>query len=390
MKRVLLAPLVLGLLVPGAAGEQAAPATSIPDLVLRLEQLQDAAAGGSAGASAKQRDVLALVSALLRRQDARTLPDPRMLRAAIAYVLSGGRPADVEVLLAATPPSDPLRWLLQGAVHYARGEREEALHAFQPFSPERLPLSIGGRVALAEAMLLPEAEVAEKIRLLNIAARLMPGTLVEEAALRRINAIAATQQDPAQFQIAAERYVVRFPASLYAPEFLAKYIADVVAFEARQKPVARSALELLLNKFPAAPRRKAYLQAARLATVRGLADFALFTASRARRLSPEGSDDWHSATLYDAAVLITGKDYDMGFDMLKAVDPARLDAGGKDLLAASLRFAAGIRSVSSPAPDQTVRTDGETTTLPPEQSAIAAKASKALQSADALLQGIAP
>jgi chemotaxis protein MotC len=372
------------------AADDSEPKLTIPDLVLSLEQLQDAAAGGNAEAGALQRRMLGQISALLVTQQATTLPDDRTLRAAIAYVLSGGRPQDVEVLLKATPENVPLRWLLKGAVHYARGEKEQALKAFHPFSPERLPLSIGGRIALAEATLLPDAESAEKIRLLEFAARLMPGTLVEEASLRRLNAIAAATGEAAGFQKTAERYVERFATSIYAADFIDGYVKQVVALEDKHTPVDRMAFERLLNRFKPERRRAAYLAAARQATVRGLADFALFSASRARRLAPEDSDDWHYATLYDAAILITGPDYEVARGLLDAIDPRRLDAEGRALLAASRRIADNLRNPSVVLADTGPGSPKDLTLLPSDQAALAVKAAKALEAANSLLQGTPP
>lgn len=150
------------------------PPSGAETLAIALVRLQDATAQGNAEAGALQRKVLHELSRTLRQHNAHTLPSQRSLRAAIIYLLSGGRPSDVETLLASTPETDPLRWILKGAAHYAANEKEAALKAFAPFDPERLPHSIGGRVALARAMVLPETELAERVRLLRLAGRMMP------------------------------------------------------------------------------------------------------------------------------------------------------------------------------------------------------------------------
>jgi chemotaxis protein MotC len=382
------AALLLFLARPGMAEDAAV--RSLPDLVLNLARLQDAAARGDPQAGPMQRLMIREISAELLKADPLTLPDPPTLRAAIVYVLSGGRPSDVDVLLRATPESDLLRWLLVGAVHYAKGEKEEALKAFEPYAPEKLPHSIGGRIALATAMLLPDTDMEKRIALLETAARLMPGTLVEEAALRRLTAIAVVRDDPLQFQKTAERYVWRYAESLYAGGFMKDYVTHIVAFEAKAKPVDRLAFEIMMNKLPKSPRSLAYLGVARRATSLGLVDLALFASTRARRLAPQGSDAWQAATLYDAAILVTGADYGIALGLLREVDAARLDDGDRALLAAVTTLAEQLRAPPGPTPDADLALKDEQSarTLPADQQALAAKAASSISAADQMLEGL--
>lgn len=357
------------------------PPSGVESLALALARLQDAAATGNAGSNAMQRRLLVELSKGFRAHDPHTLPSPRTLRAAIIYLLSGGRPGDAHVLLATTPETEPLRWILQGAALYAANEREAAAKAFAPFKPERLGHSIGGRVALAHALVLPDSEAAEKVRLLRLAARLMPGTLVEEAALRRLLVIAAGLGDPVPLQHVAERYLERFSASTYAADTIARYAEAVVALEARGHPVSQKALELMFNRLGTELRRDTYLGIAKASVPRGLAGLALFSATRARRLASEGSIAWHKATLYDAAILIAGPDHGIGLDLLRQVDATKLDDGEKELLAAALRLAEAIRKPEGPPPES-----GEELQMSTAQTQLLSKAQTLLSSADAILE----
>lgn len=378
-------------LLQAAAAEEVAR-RSLPDLVLNLVRLQDAAARGDVAAGALQKRMLSDVSGELMKVDPLRLPDAPSLRAAITYVLSGGRPSDVEGLLRATPESEPLRWLLKGAVQFAKGEKAEALKTLTPFKPESLPASIGGRVALAMAALLPDSETAEKARLLEVAARQMPGTLVEEAALRRLAVLAAAQDDPLQFQKTAERYVWRYSASLYASGFMKDYVAQVVTFESKHKPISRLAFEVLMNRLPTTQRCQAYLGVARQATSLGLADLALYASTRARRLAVQGSAEWSEATLYDAAILMTGPDYDIARDLLRQVNGSQLDAQGKAMLASVEALAASMRADFDPALvlGAALKNTAGLRVLPAEQQALSDKVSRAVAAADTMLQGLTP
>lgn len=353
-------------------------------LATALTRLQDATAQGNAEAGPLQRKMLAELSRALRTHDRRTLPSQRMLRAAIIYLLSGGRARDVETLLAATPETDPLRWLLKGAAHYAANEKEQALKIFMPFNPELLPVSIGGRIALARAMVLPDEQLAERIRLLRLAGRMMPGTLIEESSLRRLAAIAASLSEPAPLQHTVERYLGRYRNSIYGADVIGQYSKAIVAFEQKRKPADRRALEQMFNGLPGDLRRDAYLDIAKAATMRGLADLALFSATRARRLAAEGSDAWHNATLFDAAILITGPDYEIAREILAQIDAARLDDSGRELLAATLRIAESIRRPEEPQ----VPRGGEALEAPAEQAQLLGKAEKVISATDDILKGL--
>lgn len=357
------------------------PPAGIEALALTLMRLQDSAASGRGDALRMQRKVLSEMSRHLRMASPHDLPSQRTLRAAIIYLLGGGRARDARTLLAATPETEPLRWILKGAAHYAANEQEDALAAFLPFDPERLPASIGGRVALARAMVLPAGQEAERIRLLRMAGRLMPGTLVEESALRRLFALATKLPEPAAMQFISEKYVERYSRSLFAAGVFDAYARAVVAFEELKKPVDRKAVELWHNRLPPERRRLSYLQIARQSVVRGLSDLALFCATRARRLAMEGSDDWHLATLLDAAILITTTDYDIAADLLRQVDPAKLDSQSRELLDATRRIADTLRMPAMPGATES----DEEPELSEEQAQLRSKAEKLLSSSDELL-----
>lgn len=387
MKAAAIAAAVLLFVAAGTAHglvepELPKPPSGAARLAVALARVQDSLAQGNRTAAAMQGRLLSEISRVLRSHGPQALPDGRTLRAGIIYLLSGGRPDDVAGLLRATPETEPLRWLLKGAAHFARGEREQALAAFEPFDAGRQPASIAGRIALAQAMSLPDSRMAERVRLLRLAARLMPGTLVEESALRRLVAIAAMLPEPQPLTATVKQYLEKYRHSVYAPELLKTYGTALAGLEARGKAPDRLAIEVTLNLLPAGTRRDVYLDIARQAMPKGLADLTLFAAARARRLSAEGSGPWHHATLYDAAVLIAGPDYDIAADLLARVDPRRLDPQGRALYDASRKLAESIRAPNGVEP---ISADAASQD---EGSAIAGRAARALQSADDMLKGL--
>ncbi|TIP53397.1 MAG: chemotaxis protein MotC, partial [Mesorhizobium sp.] len=71
-------------------------------------------------------------------------------------------------------------------------------------------------LALVKGSLLAADDPAQALTLLDEARLLSPGTLVEEAALRRSVGIAAAQGDAARFALASTQYVASYLYSPYA------------------------------------------------------------------------------------------------------------------------------------------------------------------------------
>lgn len=147
-----------------------------------------------------------------------------------------------------------------------------------------------------------------------------------------------------------------------------------------------------MNRLPATQRCQAYLGVARQATSLGLADLALYASTRARRLAVQGSAEWSEATLYDAAILITGPDYDIARDLLREVNGSQLDAQGKAMLASVEALAASMRADFDPSlvPGASLKNTAALRVLPAEQQALSDKVSRAVAAADTMLQGLTP
>src|SRR5690606_40969681 len=84
-------------------------------------------------------------------------------------------------------------------------------------------------VALVKGSLAAKEHPAQALRLLDEARLLSPGTLVEEAALRRSVGIAAETGDAARFALASTQYAARFLHSPYASQFADSFVSGVIA-----------------------------------------------------------------------------------------------------------------------------------------------------------------
>jgi chemotaxis protein MotC len=92
---------------------------------------------------------------------------------------------------------------------------------------DRLPSSAKGQFALVKAMATPSTKTNEAIGHLGQARRFAPGTLTEEAALRRLIRIAAENAHKAEgvdvFFNHANAYFRHYSSSVYATDFLRNY-----------------------------------------------------------------------------------------------------------------------------------------------------------------------
>ncbi|HEY7646618.1 MAG TPA: hypothetical protein VH858_16375, partial [Hyphomicrobiales bacterium] len=207
---------------PDAAPVQPAPsgaAASEPQqpykLIRTLESLQDRIAAGSREAHTYQRELLSDIAKKLAKVPDEDWRRPRNSRAGIVYALSGGDPGVLAKLLSLSPLPCIDDRLIKGLIDYSKGRSEAAWKLLSGVDPRDLDPRAAGHLALAQAMLIAGVEPKKAISYLDLARIIAPGTLVEEAALRREAVIAASIEDFQTFQMLTSQYLRRFSKSVY-------------------------------------------------------------------------------------------------------------------------------------------------------------------------------
>ena len=351
--------------------------------VAALLREQDRSAAGRADALTRQQSKLASISKDYLGAGKFEPVEPN-LRAMTEYVLSGGNPDLAERFLKSSGLPGKDIGVLKAAIHFMRGEREAATKLLVGVDPLRLPPGLVGRVALMQAMLLPDGD-HRKLELLDIAIAAMPGTLVEESALRRFVAAAAEATEVPHFWSRATRYFRRFSGSPYGAEFANSLIDTVVSLEERGRKADQRKIELLLDELPANRRRTVYLLLTRKSFAAGLSGLAVFAARRASRLSLEGSQEKSSSMVYANLYGIAGEAADQSMRQLELVDAAILGRRERLLLEAARSMAWRIRSPVTESPD-TISPAAEFDREPPEFMTIEKPAAAALEAANLLLR----
>jgi chemotaxis protein MotC len=308
-------------------------------LVRLLQSLQDRIAAGSTKSLVAQRSLRQRIDERFLSADPAVWRRPRNAEAAVTYALSGGRPDVLKRLIAQSPrPAIDMR-LVVGALAYVEGREVEARDNLLALDAMALPPSMGAAVALAQSALVVRTDPARAIRLLDTARLLAPGTLVEEAALRREIFVADQTGEVAKLESLVGQYLRRFRHSVYAGNFRVRLAAAISRLDFGNDTAEFGRLDEMLALIEPAARCELYLTVALASLVKGKAPTAALAASRALDLAPAGSAEASRSHLYAAAALaVDPKAFDAAVASLKAVDRGRLppsDAALYEVVAAT-------------------------------------------------------
>jgi chemotaxis protein MotC len=322
-----------------ALGAEVAPQPY--ELVRALRSTQDRIADGDRAAFLAYRTMLSEQAALLARVADDAWQDPRNVRAAVAFVLSGGDPAVLRKLVALTTGRDQA--LVKAALAYGENRNSEAAKLLADLDPRALDQSIAGHIALVHSEILSKKQPEKAMALLDDARLLAPGTMIEEAALRREAALAAEQGAADRFEKLAIQYLRRFPRSVHMPSFQRQLAQDMAKRAMADDADRRTRMEAVMSDLTPARQADIYLAIAWEGTKAGKVDLVRWAARNAARLAEEGSPQQRRARLCEAAVLVVTEEIDAALAVLNAMPADQLDAEEEGLLAAALRLAGEMR-----------------------------------------------
>jgi chemotaxis protein MotC len=373
MTRRTLAALTLAVLAlaapPPASAEPVAayPASSLSTMADELQRLQAAIAAGDPAAYPNEVAKLKAMTEAIAAAGPEVWAEQRQAEALVVYILSGGALAPVVPLIRddALVASD--RSLARGALAYVSNHEADAASLLGPVDVESLDVRLAGPVAFARSVLEARRNPKAALADLDWARLIAPGGLVEEAALRREIGLLVEAHEARRMALLMRQYAMRFPASLYAPDF----------FHDIARKIARAGLaddpgDYRLLSEAAAPlrpegRRDLLLTLARAAALDAHFDAAAAAAGEALQTAAPASTEDARARLYLGAVRIFSDAHDAALAELQAIDPTRLDRSDAALLTAARGVAAELRAtphVDAPPPgyDETAK-DGDPSTI---------------------------
>jgi len=331
------------LLSLAAARAEDARATPEPyQLVRRLQSLQDEIARGNLEAHNAQPALLKRLGEKLQEADASVWNDPRNGRAVVTFLLSGGPPQVVRTLRGKVKPNID-EAILDGALAYVEGQSDDAKTRLAGINARALPPAFGAQIALVQSALLAQSDLKATIERLDEARLLLPGTLVEEAALRREIFITGQVDDFDKFESLAIQYFRRYRHSIYAGNFRQRFALAVARFSFAQQTHRFARLVAILDHLDRPSQRTLYLLIARTALVHGKIDMADLAAERVEELAEEGSAERERARFYRASVRSLMKSNAEAVSDLQKIDKGRLPQRDAELLAAALAVGRNVR-----------------------------------------------
>jgi chemotaxis protein MotC len=256
-------------------------------------------------------------------------------------MLSGGAPQIVRKL-----PRDKINVdarLFDGALAYVEGHQDEARDLLKDVKPRTIPSGMGGQVALVQGALLARSEASLAIERLDDARLLLPGTLVEEAALRREILLVGQAEDFDKFEFLTLAYIRHYRNSIYSGDFWQRFSMGLTQSSLALDDRRFARVSGLLEQIDRASRLKLYLVIARAALVRGRLTVGRLAGERALTLSADDTADRERAHFLRGASRALTDEYDGGLAELKALDRSKLAERDVLLLNATVQLALDVR-----------------------------------------------
>lgn len=302
-------------------------------LVRSLQLVQDRIASGDHAALPMQGKLLEITDQRLRGASAEDFKDAKDFRALLVYGMSGGNPATLAAAVSRLQLDDQDKATATGVIAYLRGDPGGALQALKPVEPMTLPRDLGPFVALIKGSLLAKEDPKSALTLLDQARLLSPGTLVEEAALRRSVAITAATSDAARFIHSSAQYVARYLHSPYASQFADAFVEGVVSLN---MAISHDKLDDITAMMDPEREKIIYLRIARSAAINGQIDLSTFASARAEQghNGVRNTDD-PRAQLYANLSNVTSETIEDVRQKLSGIDRDRLSESDRFLLDAA-------------------------------------------------------
>lgn len=310
-------------------------------LVRSLESLQDDIASGQPGALQMQPRVLADIGEKFLTQDPATWENAQNLYAALTYLFNGGNPNIVETILKNAPEGIIPQNYIAGALAYAHHKKNAFMKAFDdlPENDDQIPAPLLLSITLSTVSDMAEVDPEKTSERLNWVRLAAPGSLFEEAAIRRQIKVATMIGDQNLFRLLTRNYVTRFSKSPYANEFWRDF---AVSLSLMDKQLDDKQLSEFVNYAPETIQLVIYLKISRAALIDARMQRAHFGAEKALNLAQNLNVDDTSARLYYAASAVGSTAAEDAGEMLKTISVNDLSEKDRPLLMAAKAVAKGV------------------------------------------------
>ncbi|MBO0124339.1 chemotaxis protein MotC [Agrobacterium sp. OT33] len=323
----------------------------MPYAMLRsLQFVQDSVAMGDHSATEMQRFLLQTIDERLKSAPSAIFKDPRNVDAALVYAMSGGNPATLELLVARDVDGNFDSRVADILRKYLSGKGTLVAQSIAAMVPEYRGTRIGAYLALIGGNVTIPRDPLAALSFYDIARLEAPGTIVEEAALRRSLAIAVEDGDAARGVEYAQRYARRFLHSPYASQFADLLVSLVVK---RVDSISEETIQETFAMMDTERQKEAYLRLSRLAAISGKDSLARMAALKVKALSPAAPDQPEvQANLYESLSNIGTPDVVSAIETIVQIPEAQLSDRDRALREAARAIAEQVvRPPSLPGAD---------------------------------------
>ncbi|UPA24944.1 chemotaxis protein MotC [Shinella oryzae] len=298
-------------------------------MIRSLQFVQDTVVLGDHSAMEMQRFLLTTIDERLRTAESTIFDDPRNVDAALVYAMSGGNPDTLEFLIRKDVDGHFDSRLTDALRNYLSGTGSQSVKSLAEIFPEYKRSRVGPYLALISANSVLRKDPALALSYFDWARLVAPGTIVEEAALRRSIYIASQAGWVDRSMAYANRYARRYLRSPYASQFADLFVT--LAVDHFDKLDEKDILEVL--SFMDVPRqREVYLRMARLAAISGQKKLASLAAERAQILSGDGeSVPKVLADLYSGLASVPSGDVASAMETIVAIPDDKLSVKDRAL-----------------------------------------------------------
>ncbi|AFL48922.1 chemotaxis protein MotC [Sinorhizobium fredii] len=329
---VLAAPLAIGLAHAGET-EELAPFK----MVRSLQYVQDSVVLGDHSAIEMQRFMLGEIDKRLRAAEETTFRDPRNVDAALVYVMSGGNPETLDYLTDRDVEGNFDARVTDALRQYLRGKGPLIVENLSKAAPEYKNSRVGPYLFLILGNATSQQDPVAAMKFYDWARLTAPGTIIEEAALRRSVSLAARAGDPGRGFRYALTYARRYLTSPYASQFADVFVDLAVAnFDG----AVEQKVSEILAFMDEARQREVYLRVARRAAIGGNQTLARLASSRAEELARDGGGQSQLlASFYEGLAAVPSEDVFTAAQTLAAIPDEKLSPRDRALREAARAIA---------------------------------------------------
>jgi hypothetical protein len=313
------------------------------ELILATREMlrqQIGLAEGTEGAGRRLREAMSAVNAILAGVDVRQLSAEECDSVAI-YVLSGGRPEFLERIVDEMKLEKGRQQFFEGAIAFVKGDLKSATPLLVTVDAAKFEPILAARINMLQAQLQDKAPYEQRLKKLETAINLSLGTLFEEAATRRLVALAAENAAVDDLSYWSDRYQRRFPNSAYFSDFWIDTQNGIFVFEKHPEKVSLNYLHDLVARLPEAHRVAFIRQLILRAIKEGQPRLCQFGFEEAQASAGKTGEFVEKLRLYKLVCSIGTMPEEVG-PRLSLLDQGKLDPNEIELLDAARLLTQGI------------------------------------------------